>query len=370
MRLSEFIATFQGHIIVEAVAFARTLATFTEADEAIVRDHIPEMLGVIVADLSDSQSRAASVAKSHGLAAAAATLTNADLHGRHRAQSGLSIELLVAEYRALRASVLRLWSERFAPDQDAIRDISRFNEAVDQAIAESVRAFATETETRRQYYLATLGHDLRGPLSAILLTSQVIGLKAQPPISAHAAALTRTAKRMAALLDSLLELNIAGLGGAMTLDKHAADLRPECQEEVEILSAAFPQASIEFASAGDCRGDFDASRVREALSNLISNAVKHGAPREPIRVCLDGEDASVRLSVVNAIDDPIPEGELELLFDPLRRRAGQMDGGERSSLGLGLFITREIAKAHGGEATAACQGDAITFTLVIPKSPP
>lgn len=367
MRLSAFIATFCEQIIDEAVAFARTLATFTEADEAIVRDHIPEMLGVIAADISDAQSRAASVAKSHGLAAAAANFTNADLHGRHRAQSGLSIELLVAEYRALRASVLRLWSEQFAPDQNAIRDISRFNEAVDQAIAESVRAFAAETEARRQFFLAALGHDLRGPLTAVLLTSQAIASKAQPPISAYSAVLTRSAKRMSALLDSLLELNIASLGGAITLDIREGDLGPECDEEVEILSAAFPQASIEYSAAGDCHGDFDISRVREALCNLISNAAKHGALREPIRVSLDGREPSVRLSVTNAIDDPIPEGELELLFDPLRRRAGQLEGGERTSLGLGLFITREIAKAHGGEATAACLGNAITFTLLIPK---
>lgn len=154
------------------MVFARTLAPFTAADDHRIRNHLPKLWQVIVKDLRQTQTVAASIAKSHGQALAAARLTEADLHGHQRAEMGLTIVHLLAEYRALRSSVLRLWMEEHAPGSGDVDDIGRFNEAMDQAIAESVRAFALETENRRQLFLAALGHDLRNPLNAVALTAQ------------------------------------------------------------------------------------------------------------------------------------------------------------------------------------------------------
>ncbi len=368
MNLASFIAQAEQEIVADSVAFSRTLAPFSQADEKRVVDHIPQMLRAISADLQRPQSRASSIAKSQGIAAGAYQITDADEHGQQRAQNGLSIEQLMAEYRALRSSVLRLWAERFEPDRNTIADIGRFNEALDQAVAESVRGYAAETESRRQIFLAALGHDLRGPLNAVTLTASAILRHELPQIAAHTAVLSRSAKRMATLLETLLEYNIVSLGGGMILARSNVDLEQECREELDILRAAFHHTPIELRSQGNCHGDFDASRIREALGNLISNAAKHGVQKQPVRVSLEGTDAAVNLTVTNAVEEHIPDAELELLFEPLRRRPVKAHTADRNSLGLGLFITKEIAKAHGGNATVQCSGTTIDFTIFMLKA--
>ena len=371
MRLATFIEQAEADIVAEAVAFARTLSVLGQGDEALLRNHIPEMLHTISADLRTAQSAIASIAKSRGEAAAAHVVTEADGHGKQRALAGLSIDQLVAEYRAMRASILRLWAKSGPPGADAVADITRFNEAVDQAIAESIRAYVKETESRRQFFLAALGHDLRGPLNAIALTAAALNLDRAndpPQMAVHTRTLTRSAARMKQLLESLLDYNLIGLGRAMVLDLAPADLFHECEEEMSILRAAFPNARIELAAAGDCRGMFDASRIREALGNLVSNAAHHGELTEPVRVSVAGDSPdTVEISVTNAIREPISAAELVQLFDPMRRSSAKPASGQRTNLGLGLFIAQEIAKALGGAVNAVCQAKVICFTVSLPK---
>ncbi|WP_179283470.1 sensor histidine kinase [Bordetella genomosp. 9] len=367
MRLDAFIEAEMQAIVEEAVAFARTIASLTEEDEAEVRNHIPKILENIARDLRTAQSEAASIAKSRGEAAARLG-TDADIHGLQRAKIGLSIAQVLAEYRALRSSVLRLWLEKCTPDEDSIRDVGRFNEAIDEAISESVRAFVTETENRRQLFLAALGHDLRGPLHAITLATNAIAIAGQQKSAKLIDVLKKGTSRIAELLDSLLDFNLIGLGGRMTLNKATADLQQHCEEELYLSRAASPGVSIEFVASGNCEGEFDASRMREALGNLLSNAIKHGIACQPILVELRGTPDAIHLTVSNAIDGTIPASELALLFEPMRRRAGKSQSNERSHLGLGLFITKEIAKAHGGDVTATCDRNQISFTLSIPRA--
>jgi signal transduction histidine kinase len=179
--------------------------------------------------------------------------------------------------------------------------------------------------------------------------------------------LSRSAARMSQLLDSLLTVNVAGLGGKMALGRSEVDLATECEEELQIQRAAFPSARIEMAVEGPCQGHFDASRIREALSNLVSNAVQHGLAHEPVQIALQGDAIQVRLSVSNGVDKPLSSGELELLFEPMRRREQGPLGGDRAHLGLGLFISREIARAHGGGIAGQCAGHKIIFTLWVPR---
>lgn len=174
---------------------------------------------------------------------------------------------------------------------------------------------------------------------------------------------------MVSLLDSLLEHNRVGLGAGMTIERAPIDLETTCREELELQRAAHPGAKIQLVVEGDTRGEFDDSRIREALSNLITNAVNHGLP-EPVSVRLEGGDQAVRLTVENAAAEEIPSGELEQLFEPLHRGAVRRSGSERSHLGLGLFIARQIAKAHGGEVTGESSGQRVWFTLTLPKIAP
>jgi hypothetical protein len=119
------------------------LADFIDfAKDEILADAVAKALEAISADLRTAQSRTESIDKSHGLAPATAIdqASAAETHGLLRARSGLQIEQVFAEYRALRSSVLRLLSEAAPPGREAVRDVGRFNEAIDQALAESVRA--------------------------------------------------------------------------------------------------------------------------------------------------------------------------------------------------------------------------------------
>ncbi|KQW54134.1 sensor histidine kinase [Variovorax sp. Root411] len=364
MRLAIFLETAREQILEAAIAFAGTIPALRDTEKQMLRDHLPHVLKTISADLRSTQSRTESIAKARGEAVPSSFRTSAQTHGLMRAQMGISIEQLVAEFRALRSSILRLWGDAYPPGPGAIEEITRFNEAIDQAVAESVQFYAQERERWRQIFLGVLGHDLRGPLNAIALTVELMRAQAEVP-SAQTALLERGVKRLTSLLDSLLECNRASFGAGMVLQRAPVDVAAACAEELELLRAAHPNARIQYEELGDNKGVFDTSRVREALGNLVSNAIKHGDPSEPAVVRVEGTDQSVRLSVENAGE--IPPHEIELLFEPLHRRNVSSANAERTHLGLGLFIARQIARAHGGETTGTCSGRHVCFTIELPK---
>ncbi|MGJ7495355.1 sensor histidine kinase [Variovorax sp. RT4R15] len=370
MQLADFLELAREEILAESVTYAKTILLLKDEDEVVLRDHLPKVLKAISADLRTAQSRTESIEKSHGDPFAAGTTreTAAETHGLVRARSGLHIEQVIAEYRALRSCVVRLWSEAAPPDPNALHDVGRFNEAIDQALAESVRVYAAEVERWRQIFLGVLGHDLRGPLNAIAMTAEIIARKAPRDLALPTATLTRSTRRMASLMDSLLEYNRAGLGSGMAIERVSIDLEAACSDELELQRAALPGATIELAVRGDTRGEFDGSRIREALGNLVTNAVKHGISSEPVMVRLEGEDQVVRLIVENAATHEIGANEMEQLFEPLRRRAAHKPGPDRSHFGLGLFIVRQIAKVHGGEVHGHSSPHRVQFTVTLPKS--
>lgn len=370
MKIADFLEAAREEILGEAVAYARTIMPLKAEDEAVLRDHLPLVLEAISTDLRTPQSRTESIRKSHGRATRepGSPDTAAEAHGLLRARSGLHIEQVVAEYRALRSSVLRLWGEAAPASVDSLADVGRFNEAIDQALAESVQTFAAEVEHWQQIFLAVLGHDLRGPLNAIVMTTELLAAKQKGDVSRATLTLQRSARRMAALLDSLLEYNRAGLGVGMVLELAPIDLAVSIVEEVEVQGAALPGAKIELSVTGDMRGNFDSSRIREAAGNLITNAVKHGIASEPVVVKLEGDEKAVHLTVENATAHEIAAGELDALFEPLRRGNPGRSGEGRTHLGLGLFIVRQIARAHGGEVLGYSSAHKVRFTITLPRS--
>ncbi|MDM0050586.1 sensor histidine kinase [Variovorax sp. J22R115] len=369
MGLSEFISANSAAIVAEAVVYARSLAPLAQQTEETLRDHIPKILDAIVLDMNQEQSQAESRAKSLG-GGKDGTLgtpaTAAETHGRLRAKGGLHVAQLVAEYRALRASVLRLWADSH-PHTSSIAEVIRFNEAIDQAIAESVEYFSEEMDQLRNIFLGVLGHDLRGPLNAILLTSELITqLANDPKISAPLGVLIRSGRRMASLLDTLLEYNRSVLGSGIPIHRKEADLAVECAAELELLKAALPRAVVTLSCSGDVNGEFDASRIREALGNLVANATAYGAKDEAIAVALSESQGCVLLSVSNAGPE-IPAAEIARLFQPLQRGSHAGSASSRTNLGLGLFIVDQIARAHGGEIRCESQGGLTVFELRLPK---
>jgi signal transduction histidine kinase len=368
MRLSEFIDSARERIIAESVRYASRLPILSGEPIAVLQDHLPLVLDTIARDLEQPQTRRQSILKSEGGGPPPATESAAQTHGQLRARSGLNVEQLVAEYRVLRSVVVRLWIEAQPPDQFSIDDTMRFNEAIDQAVAESVAFFAAETERWRGIFLGVLGHDLRGPVNAMLLTAEVLQHgQSAASVADHAQSLLRNGRRLEALLDSLLEYNKSRLGVGMVIHRSKVDLAALCREEVDLLRRALPDAQIALEASGDTAGNFDGSRVREALANLVFNAVQYSPPGTPVAVAVRGHDATVQVSVENQ-SEPIPREKLQVLFEPLRRHSTA--GGTSRNLGLGLFIVREIARAHGGDASVSVMGRRMIFAMVFPKAAP
>ncbi|KGQ20578.1 Histidine kinase [Lysobacter dokdonensis DS-58] len=367
--LADFIEANSEAIIDAAMVFAKTVEIGKPLDDEALRDHLPDIVEAVVKDLRTPQSREEQLAKSEGRARAAegAPRTAAGTHALFRAHSGFSISQLVSEYRALRASVLRLWADSPGAANASPEEVTRFNEAIDEAIAESVGHFADEVERWRNIFLGVLGHDLRSPLNAIVMTSELLGKMAvDAPIATAAQRLIRSGQRMGELLDKLLVFNRAQIGIGFEIERKDVDLAQSCREEIEMLEATLPGARIDFESDGEVRGNFDEARVREALTNLVVNASKYGTRGAQIHVALRDSGEGVELSVRNA-GAPVSRESFDLMFEPLRR-AGIADGeAERVSLGLGLFIVSQIAEAHGGQIRGESSDGVTTFRMHLPR---
>ena len=370
MNLADFIDRNAPAIIAQWESFASSLLPAADGmTTAALRDHASEILRAIAEDLRSPQSAADQLAKSKGHAPVVkgAPDTAAQTHALGRANEGFSIRQMVAEYRALRASVLHLWAADAPYGPEAIEDIGRFNEAIDQAITESVDFFTTEVERWRAVFLGVLGHDLRSPLNAVLLTSQAIaGMSVGTPISEPTQRLIRSGERMARLLDDLLDFNRSALNVGVRVERELVDMAAVCDDELELLRTALPASRLEFASSGNTTGRWDPSRIRQMVSNLVTNAAKYGQTDGTIRVSVRADDTDIRLSVENS-GASIPKDHLKDLFEPLRRHASADVYGERESLGLGLYIVRQIAEAHGGGITVDSGDGRTCFTVTLPK---
>ena len=228
MRLADFIDRHAEDILVEWEQFAATrLPAAAGMGTLALRDHAPLILQAIATDLRIAQSAEQQRSKAEGRAAvlADAPSTAAEAHGAARAQSGFNLNQMVSEYRALRASVLRLWSmlgQREEPN--AVEDIIRFGEAIDQAIAESVDYFSAEIDRARNLFLGILGHELRNPLNAIQMTAQHLARSRSDEIVSKAAQrLIDSGARMKALLDDLLDYSRTTLAVGIKVEPAPVD---------------------------------------------------------------------------------------------------------------------------------------------------
>ena len=368
MRLADFIESNISGIVDEAEAFAQTLGMAgARLNSEALRDHFPAMLQVIIADLRTEQTEAQSKSKSEGKYAPASdgTRTAAQTHAIIRADQGFDVIQLISEYRVLRATILRLWRKGSQAGEDSAEEVDRFNEAVDQAIAESVGAFNTQVERWRNVFLGILGHELRGPLSAILLASDMLGnMEVDAPIARNVARIIDSGERMRSLLDDLLDFNRVSFGMGLLINRAPVDLAKACASEVELVRTNWPEHHIECASSGETTGSFDESRVREVIWNLATNAAKYGDPSQPIKVLLEGDEHGVKISVRNG-GPGIPAALLDDIFEPLRRASTSAPAD--ASLGLGLFIVRQVAIAHGGVVAVRSAEDFTEFSVTLPR---
>ena len=372
MRLADFILRDMESILVQFEEFAGSLLPAAQQlDPDELRDDAQQILEAIAHDLSTIQTREGQAEKSRGLIPRpiGAPATAAQTHALLRARSGFAITQLVAEYRALRASVLRLWTDACQPDETHLEDVMRFNEAIDQALAESIGAFTEQVDRGRNLLLGMLGHDMRSPLQTMEMTASYLSaLNAGTDISEAASRLINSGIRMKALLDDLLDFNRTKLGLGINIVPANVDLAVAFAEELDLLRAAHPNQIVELDVVGNSRGCWDGRRLQQLLGNLVLNAIKYGNQGAPVRVSVIGEEAELRFEVRNS-GPTIDPAVLKQIIDPLKRGAQQETSSDREgSLGLGLFIAREIVKAHGGEISARGEDTETVFAVRLPRS--
>jgi len=368
VRLADFIDSNLPAILDTWDTFARSLPPAYQMSPDALRDHAEQMLKAVAADLRTPQSPDEQHKKSLGSVPGVwrPPRTAAEAHAVLRASSGFTVLQLVSEYRALRASVLRLFAAAQEPEKATISDIGRFNEALDQAIAESVEFYSLEVERWRNIFLGVLSHDLRGPLNSILLTAQMLATSGRE--TKVTTRLMHSGERMRELLDDLLDYNRTSVGVGIPVRRTTCDLREICSEELALRRTVHPEHRISFVSEpGVGVGSWDASRMRQALGNLVSNAAKYGHKEKRIVVTLATEGNVLKLIVENEGREIAPE-VAATWFEPYRRGREDHTGGDRENLGLGLFIVRQIALAHDGQVEVKSEGGRTRFTLAFPSA--
>lgn len=372
MRLFDFILENMEPILLEWEAFARGVQPADNRMDVIeLRDHAEDMLRVIAADMQIPQTDREQFEKSKGRKCKQSADTAAEIHAIGRLDSGFSISLLASEYRALRASVLKLWSrEGHGSQTGAIDDIIRFNEAIDQALAESVERYSEAVSIQQDVFIGILGHDLRTPLQSLSLGAQFLmqGDEADKKLSQLGARMCRSVRRMTGMIDNLLDFTKSRIGGGMSILPEETELSAVAEQVVEEFRSYNPDSDIRYDIKGNCLGEWDAGRVAQIFQNLIGNALQYGTKEKPITVEMEDLQDHVFIKVHNH-GTPITEPEQQRLFDLLHRHTdAAKEGRFTQNLGLGLYIVREIAIAHGGDVdVTSSEESGTTFTVRLPR---
>jgi len=365
MKLTEFIRANHAPIVKQWETFARTLRPASEAmTNSALRDHADEILTAIVADMEEPQAVEEQADKSKGLGEKHRMEAVGKIHAVLRVEDGFKLDQLVAEYRALRGSILRLWGKAEVTD---LNEVTRFNEAIDEALAESATWYASTIEHTRDQFLGILSHDLRNPLTSIMLSAA--GMRTGVLDDPHARATLRiinSAGRMERMVNDLLDLTRTRLGAGIPVACAAMDLSPLLKEVVTEFAGSQPGRELRMEVTGDLTGSWDRDRISQVVSNLVGNALQHGEGKTPVHVLATGRDNQVVLEINNA-GPPIPAAALASIFEPMVSGAG---GDHKSThLGLGLYIAREIVIAHGGTvAVTSTKQAGTTFKVTLPRA--
>jgi signal transduction histidine kinase len=365
--LADFIHEQRVTIVAEWQAFAKTLLPAAGAMSGLaLRDHADEILTAIVSDMKSRQTAEEQAEKSKGRGEAQRLEEIGRVHAALRIENGFKLGQLVAEYRALRASVLRLWA---CGGTDA-PGVTRFNEAIDEALIEAVNLFTKTSEHYRDQTLGILGHDLRNPLSAMVTASTML-MDAeqidQRTVKTAARVLHNAANRMNRMIADLLDLTRTRSGDTIPITLAALDLEPLCHQLVAELAGLHPVGGLRLTARGNLCGQWDGDRISQVISNLLRNAIQHGSSSEPIDLVAEGGGAEVVLSVHNW-GRTIPLSAQSTMFEPMVRHVGseRMEAG----VGLGLYIAYQVMLAHHGTlSVTSSEVDGTTFTAHLPRCP-
>jgi signal transduction histidine kinase len=218
-----------------------------------------------------------------------------------------------------------------------------------------------------QRLLAMASHDLKTPLTAIGLSSQAL-LRAlgERRHQGLVRGILASVARVEGIVRDLVDYAVLQRGGGIPIRRAPARIDELCTAVAEECRAAAPACRIVCTGEGDPEGEWDAARLTQAISNLVSNAVRYGERTAPVEVSWEGRGDDVVVRVRNA-GAPIPDGTVPELFEAFRRGPGEHRG---PGLGLGLYIARKIADGHAGRIAASSGEGGTVFTLTVPRRPP
>jgi len=372
MGLSEFIDREMEAILQEWDKFAAAqLPAASAMNAGALRDHAEEILRAVARDMLTPQTSDEQSQKSKGRAPRIvdAPQTAAETHAFLRAKSGFDINQMAAEYRALRASVLHLWSTAGDSSVSDYRDMVRFNEAIDQAVAESVAYFSTRLTQERNLLLGMMGHDMRSPLHVVQLSASYLAqLDLGDRVSAAANRIIKSGAQLKMLLDDLIDFNRTNMGLGVHIAPIAVNLANLFADALEQLRVSHPDRRIELQVVGDASGNWDPHRLQQLLNNLVLNALKYGMRDAPVKVVVVGAPGGVEFGVHNR-GRRIEQSTLDHIFDPLvRGKEAPSNSDTDGSLGLGLHIAREITIAHGGDIAVRSDEIETVFTVRLPRA--
>jgi signal transduction histidine kinase len=375
MRLSDFIRLYMEPILQAWENFARTIEPpALSMDVKALRNHASLMLAAIANDLESTQTQEEEIKKSEGRGARSTEDTAAETHGIARLISGYSMDQLASEYRALRSSVLRLWAaESKAGLQTDADDITRFNEAIDQSLGESIARYSKLFDQSQSLFLAILGHDLRTPIGATINGAQILMLSddIEPRHRDIVTRIHNSGRRMSKLVDDLIDYTRTQLGSGLPIVPKLSNITDIARSVIDEIRTFHQERKIRFDAVGKLDGIWDEDRIAQVISNILGNAIQHGASEKAIAVAIHSDDTDVIVTINNQ-GPVIPEEKLQTIFEPLVRGVvhGAANTGNENSLGLGLHIAREIVKAHGGTVNVCSSlNDGTTFTIRLPRIP-
>lgn len=245
--------------------------------------------------------------------------------------------------------------------------------AIANHVAAAIARFAAMTELERtvrfnEMFTGMLGHDLRNPLGAIMNAAQLARLRETNPRAGKPLdRILNASSRMSRMIDQLLDFTRVRVGSGIPLERRPCDLIPLLRQVADEIRDACPEGTLRVEPAGDTTGNWDADRLAQVFSNLLANAVRHGVVEQGCSVRVDGTATGhVLIEVSN--QGAIPPALLPSLFEPMT--GGERRGERSQGLGLGLFITQQILKSHGGSIeVCSTEESGTTFTLILPRGP-
>lgn len=372
MKLTLFIKNHKKDISKEWVKYAReNIEGMNKRQLEDVKDHVSQMLDRIVESMETLETDVQQEEKSKGRKNMEPDESKAaNRHGEQRADVGFNIIELSSEFRALRASILRLWelhskAEKIDPD---FQDMIRFNEAIDELWMISLERFDNKVEESKNWFIGILGHDLRNPLAAISGIQSI--LKLSKNLSEKEKSLIgrsdSSVKRMKELINNLLELTNLRLGSGITINRSPVDLSEQSEKIVQEIQLSYPEAELIIETPGPVQGNWDVVRLDQLMTNLITNALRHGKPGGPVTVRVSAKDNDAIFKVYNE-GTPVPEKIKNMVSKGFSDKLNR-DPTKKDSYGLGLYIVKAIVDGHKGHINLESSKEAgTTFTITLPR---